>query len=228
LYVTRIDPFKEQEIDLPCDSFYNPTWSRDGKSILMIAAVKDKRTFLRYDLASGEASTFLFDHELLRKGTAFGDFSPDGHQILFDGFGPQGELTGVYIYDGSSVKKVPGTEGARPAQWSPDGQRIAFARQGNVWLVRPDGTGLRKITNLPAGEALARLSWAPNGRFIAYTSSALFVIGVDEDFREKLPGAEGLNSGRVAWSPDGRYLALGSAQGSSELWVMENFLPTGK
>jgi WD40 repeat protein len=54
------------------------------------------------------------------------------------------------------------------------------------------------------------------------------VIGVDEDFREKLPGAEGLNSGRVAWSPDGRYLALGSAQGSSELWVMENFLPTGK
>jgi Tol biopolymer transport system component len=228
LYVTRIDQFKEQEIELPCDSFYNPTWSRDGRSILMVASVKEKRTFLRYDLASGEASTFLFDHELLRKGTAFGDFSPDGRQVLFDGFGPQGELAGIHIYDGSSVKKVPGTEGARPAQWSPDGQRIAFARQGNVWLVRPDGSGLRNITNLPAGATLARLSWAPNGRFIAYTSSALFVIGVDEDFREKLPGAEGLNSGRVAWSPDGRYLALGSAQGSSELWAMENFLPKGK
>lgn len=183
--------------------------------------------FMQYDLASGEVSTFLFDHELLRRGTAFGDFSPDGRQILFDGFGPQGELAGVCIYDGSSVKKIPGTEGARPARWSPDGRRIAFARQGNIWLVRPDGTGLRRITNLPAGEGLGRLSWAPNGRFIAYTSP-LSVLGVDEDFHEKPQGAEGLGPGRVAWSPDGRYLALGSGQGSSQLWVMENFLPKGK
>ncbi len=192
---------------------------------------------MQYDLTSGKASTFLLDHELLRRGTTYGDFSPDGRQILFDSFGPQGELAGVCIYDGTSVRTIPETEGARPARWSPDGRWIAFARnmsQSDIWLVRPDGTGVRKITNLTAGESLTSLSWAPNSRFIAYTSLgkdqrvSLRVVGVDDDFQEKLQGAEGLHPWRVAWSPDGRYLALGSAQGSSELWVMENFLPKGK
>ncbi len=242
LYLTRIDQFKEQEIDLPCDGFNNPTWSPDGKSILVTAYVKGKTTFLQYDLASGEASVFLTDNEFIRNGSPYGDFSRDGRQILFDcsGSGPKGELVGICIYDGSSVRTIPGTEGARPARWSPDGQRIAFIRNGrngnldNIWVVRPDGTGLRKITNLSAGEGLKSFSWAPNGRFIAYLSAgrgdrvSLSVVGVDDDFQEKLRGAEGLNPWRVAWSPDGHYLALGSGQGSSELWVMENFLPKGK
>jgi Tol biopolymer transport system component len=241
IYLTRIDHYKDQEIELPCDSFYNPVWSPDGKRILVTTAVKEKRMFLQYDLASGQASTFLVDHELLRGGMAYGDFSPDGRQLLFDSFGPQGELVGLSIYDWTSVRRIPETEGARPARWSPDGRRIAFVgnvQQGNIWLIRPDGTGLRKITHLAAGEVAVSLSWAPNGRFIAYIAYtsvgkdnplSLRVVGVDDDFQEKLQGVEGLNpGGRVAWSPDGRYLALGIRQGSSQLWVMENFLPKGK
>jgi Tol biopolymer transport system component len=237
LYLTGVDHYKEQEIELPCDGFNNPAWSPDGNRILVTATVKGKRMFMQYDLASAETSTFLLDHELLRSGTPFGDFSPGGRQILFDGSGPGGELAGVCIYDGTSVRIIPETEGARPARWSPDGRRIAFAQnvqQGNIWLVRPDGTGLRKITNLAAGEGLTSFSWAPNGRFIAYTSAgkdnrvSLRVAGVDDGFQGKLQGAEGLSPWRVAWSPDGRYLALGSGQGRSELWVMENFLPKGK
>jgi Tol biopolymer transport system component len=238
LYLTEVDHYKDQEIELPCDGFYNPVWSPNGNRILVTADVKGKRTFMQYDLASGEASTFLLDHELLRRGAAYGDFSPDGRQILFDGFGPRGELAGLSIYDGTSVNRIPETEGARPARWSPDGRWIAFARnvpQGDIWLVRPDGTALRRITHLVAGEVVVSLSWAPNGRFIAYLSVSkdnpvsLRVVGVEDDFQDKVQGVEGLKpGGRVAWSPDGRYLALGIGQGSSELWVMENFLPKGK
>jgi hypothetical protein len=133
--------------------------------------------------------------------------------------------------------RCPRTEG-QSHQTLVDSRRVdAFARnvpQGDIWLIRPDGTGLRKITHLAAGEIVTSLSWAPNGRFIAYTTISkdnpvsLRVVGVDDDFQDKVQGLEGLNPGRVAWSSDGRYLALGSSQGSSELWVMENFLPKGK
>jgi hypothetical protein len=62
--------------------------------------------------------------------------------------------------------------------WSPNGARIAFSSpdpgglsgvSSNVFTVRPDGTGLVKITNLRGGKAHNGLdSWSPDGRKIAF------------------------------------------------------------
>jgi Tol biopolymer transport system component len=86
-------------------------------------------------------------------GYAFGDhaWSPDGSWIVFQR--PYGQLYVVHP-DGSALHRVPlklppGTGALNPS-WSPDGRWIVFSLQrsdkAEIYMVRPDGTGLRKVT----------------------------------------------------------------------------------
>jgi TolB protein len=56
--------------------------------------------------------------------------------------------------------------------WSPDGHQIAVAsdRSGEfqVWLVRPDGQGLRQVTSGPGPNT--RPAWSPDGRQMLVTT----------------------------------------------------------
>jgi TolB protein len=60
--------------------------------------------------------------------------------------------------------------------WSPDGTRILFRtistsnrHHGNLYTVRPDGTGLRKLTNYPAPKTVLTGSFSPLGRWIVFS-----------------------------------------------------------
>jgi TolB protein len=71
--------------------------------------------------------------------------------------------------DGTGVRQL--TKGSwtdTMADWSPTGEWIAFAsdRGGDfeVWLVHPDGTGLRKLT----GKGGYEPAWAPDGRRVLF------------------------------------------------------------
>lgn len=89
-------------------------------------------------------------------GYAFGDheWSPDGSWIVFQR--PYGQLYLVHP-DGSALHRVPlqlppGTGALNPS-WSPDGTWIVFSLQrsdkAEIFMVRPDGTGLKKVTEAP-------------------------------------------------------------------------------
>ena len=89
-------------------------------------------------------------------GYAFGDhaWSPDGSWIVFQR--PHGQLYLVHP-DGSALHRVPlrlpaGTGALNPS-WSPEGRWIVFSLQrpdrAEIYIVRPDGTGLRKVTGAP-------------------------------------------------------------------------------
>ncbi|MBN2147648.1 MAG: FecR domain-containing protein [Anaerolineales bacterium] len=102
---------------------------------------------------------------------------------------------------------------------SPDGQWLLFSADDgikrNLFVVRPDGSDLRQVTQLESGEANYPI-WSPSGDRIAYVYSAnwsqpaeLWVIGADGSGAQLLfddvdPGSYSA----LVWSPDEQWLAI--------------------
>jgi Tol biopolymer transport system component len=92
---------------------------------------------------------------------------------------------------------------------------------GPLAVVRPDGSGYRRLTRMSAIEA----RWSPNGRRIAFTAAtnaspqgSVWVMNADGRGQLQLvPDAMGY-SRVLEWSPDGRRILYGLA---SDLWLME-------
>jgi len=95
------------------------------------------------------------------------DVSPDGDRIVFDLLG---DLYLLPIEGGDAVRLTEGMAFDDMPRWSPDGESIAFIsdRDGtdNLWLVAPDGTGLRKITS-EVSHTLSSPAWTPDGDYLA-------------------------------------------------------------
>ena len=50
--------------------------------------------------------------------------------------------------------------------FSPDGRTVAFVRGGDIYSIRPDGSGQRQLTNGPEVDSLPKI--APNGRYLVF------------------------------------------------------------
>jgi dipeptidyl aminopeptidase/acylaminoacyl peptidase len=117
-------------------------------------------------------------------------WSPDSQRIAFrlDEF----RLATVPVTGGPLV---PLTKPARDVFdtdpiWSPDGQWIAFAHSpsrgvSDVWLVHPDGTGLRRLTTTPipprgiSHAGSAPLAWSPDSaQLLAFRHDRFAVVNV--------------------------------------------------
>jgi hypothetical protein len=138
-----------------------PAWSPDGTKIAYVG--------------NGGIWTMRADgsdaHALGLAGSA-PDWSPDGSRLVFVG------ASGVSIAsaDGSSVREVVPGWGATP-RWSPDGNWIVFQGATQWWdvtsryelyLVRPDGSGLRPLTfSVAAGWASPAEVGDASGRLVS-------------------------------------------------------------
>ena len=100
------------------------------------------------------------------------------------------------------------------AAWSPDGAVIAFLSQRSgyteVWLIQPDGQGLRQLTRL--GRDVAEFAWSPDGRALAATvcrdgAVDLLLIEAGSGAARDLVAGPGYFAA-PQWSPDGRFLTV--------------------
>jgi hypothetical protein len=105
------------------------------------------------------------------------DWSPDGSKVTFGALVPSADSTALYVVnaDGSRLDQIVSTDvGAVTAQWSPDGQWIAFTSRyrsnPQVWRVRPDGTGLEKLTDGTDGSDSVAAEWSPDSTKLVYAN----------------------------------------------------------
>jgi Tol biopolymer transport system component len=96
--------------------------------------------------------------------------------------------------------------------FSPDGRTIAFARDGHIYTVRPDGSGERRLTNGSVLDSRPQIS--PNGQIVAFERRSadgqpanLYTVRVNGGPATDLtPGPEEATEARFA--PDGKTIVF--------------------
>jgi TolB protein len=152
-------------------------------------------------------------------------WSPDGHRLVYRdsrrGFNLNDEIY-VMDRDGShrrNLTRSPRTNDWGPA-WSPDGTLIAFNSATRLYVMRPDGTGRRRVTDAEAEYP----AWSPDGTRLAFMSMQPHATGGDPNYDVFVVNLDGTGlrqltdwpgeDGWPAWSPDGRLIAYTTSQDS--------------
>lgn len=116
-------------------------------------------------------------------------------------------------------------------QWSPDGRRLAYVRDDEIWIVEVDGSRLTRVVAKPGGGRDPR--WSPDGRRLAFLSrrrgwSQVWLVDApvprrgrpQRDPRPPVATAltrPGFDVDAVAWSPDGSHVAVTGQQAPDDL-----------
>lgn len=140
----------------------------------------------------------------------------------------------IWLYTGTTVRRLTGPAPAAQPAWSPDGKQIAFVVRGegysDIWVMEADGTNPHPVTANrstypPQSREAAHTSyWAfqpqwipPKGDWIGYIShyeprqlsSILSVWRIRPDGSGEQPYLSlGGFIETPAWSPDGKYMAF--------------------
>jgi Tol biopolymer transport system component len=161
VFISHTDGSGERALTQPGSLDYNPSWSPKGDWIVFTSERSGSADLYRIR-PDGTGLDRLTDDPAYDDQAAF---SPDGKQVVFVTTRAAGTAN-LWVLDVVTHKARPLTSGHggdfRPA-WSPDGNWIAFSSDResdlppakgrwerlhlvDIYLVRPDGTGLKRIS----------------------------------------------------------------------------------
>jgi len=212
-----------------------PTWTPSGDRIAYLVGGMDVYSQVRVMRPNGTRK-----RTMLRGGRVRGfldvAWAPQARRIAVTTQHYDGSAGGVAVYSLKTHKlvglRVLSGTGWRPSlvDWSPDGTRLIFSAyyvpasnphditNADLWSVRPNGTGLRRLTNSPGVYDGAPV-WAPRGKRIAYSQgwdcSTVVIANADGTGPRSIPGG---CKGDPDWSPGGTHMAV-SFRGTGNPYV---------
>lgn len=176
-----------------------PAWTPDGKRVIFSHGAK---------LWSVDPQGFNLETVLADGAFYAPALSPDGKLLAY--VSERDQARNLYIRRLSTneewpVTAFPFTHQAGSPSWSPDGSLLAFAlaagEQVDIWLVRPDGEQLQRLTHDGYSNSPA---WSPDGQSVAFSS------GRQDPYRWEIWVMNRNGGGQFAVTRNG---------GSSPVWI---------
>jgi Tol biopolymer transport system component len=192
------------------------TWATDGERVYFTTGTSSGNATHQMSLKGGASVRLSVP---FRFGTVM-DASRERSSLLMSGYDDPSTVEGA-LASCPPLWEVPvPAGGARPlglratwAQWSPDGQRMAYVcRPATLGLARADGSEPRVLLESP--DPPERVEWSPDGTRLRF---GVNVLGTQERWIWEVPVSGGrperLFEGSIGeWTPNGRSFVYGRQQ----------------
>jgi len=139
----------------------------------------------------------------------------EDHRIYKEGekvLPPKAPEGGLFAVKDRHLNQLTENPGDTEPSFSADGHTIAFVREGDVFAIRADGSGEKRLTS--GAELDSRPLVSPNGRFVLFERRPaagaprdLFTVSLNGGAAHKIAGSAG-DEHEASFSPDGRTIAF--------------------
>jgi TolB protein len=187
--------------------FSHPSWASDGKRIAFGLRFPPREFYDMYYISADGTNWVGIVQPPNIKSQLGSAWSPNGAFIAFHYINSAQTESSIYLYsfvtNGLAQLTPNGNVDVDPA-WSPDSRSIAFSRNGDIWVMNPDGTNQRQLTNTPSQEVAP--SWSPDGRLIAYQTNQdgnweIYILAVDDSIAPRNVTNNPDSDIQPAWRP---------------------------
>ncbi len=246
IYIRSLETGEERILTPNLKSFGILRWSPDSQSILLTLASdhNDQKGIYEIDAQTGDTTHVMdLDSESMVRWAMW---SSDKKKLFYkyqNPYSPEDLGSHIRLYDpATKEKREIHREDSGPTflALSPDNKWLAFQTfddesfSRRLTIIPPAGGELRHVLNLKKGEIITTVAWTPDSKNLLFAKRKenkqkceLYQISVDGGEPKKLGVAMNRLS-LLSVHPDGRRIAFCSSRLSSEIWVMENFLPKEK